>query len=77
MMGFQRKWRGWEERQISGLGDPQAVRFQTKMRPGGIHRGAHLLGLMWGRNTVLLLAFGLADVLSCAGNIFWAPEKWD
>lgn len=48
--------------------------------PGGIHSGAHLLGLVWGRNTVLLLAFfwyGLADVLSCTGNVVWTPKKWD
>lgn len=77
MLGFQRKWRGWEERQISGFGDAQAVRIQTKMRPGGIHSGTHLLGLVWGRNVVFLLAFGLADVPSWAGNVVWTPEKWD
>lgn len=33
-LGFQRKRRGGEERQIPGLGDPQAAQLKTRVKPG-------------------------------------------
>lgn len=79
MLGFQRKWRGGEERQISGLGDPWTAGFKAKMRlPGGIHSGTHLpLSTGTGSTVALLARYRLADGLSCARSFVWATEKWD
>lgn len=74
MLSFQRKWRGGEERQISGLGDPQAVGFRTKMRPGTGRRHSQWDSpLRTGMgNAVALLAFArcrLAGGLSSTGSV--------
>lgn len=70
------------ERQISGLGDPQAVGFKTKMSPGTARKHSQ-----WGSalrtgvgSTGALLAFArhrLADGPSCTKTVVWTIEKWD